>query len=141
MAEGLARLGGWLGREGPVARPRWCLRGGEGAAQRHRSAGAGDSPQHSLRVPFCFVVPAFPIQVIVFLLVFKSLKVAFNLCLHLLPVFLVEKFIIMYRLDFCVVPLWSLEEEEERWSLLALYSSVVVGLFLHCCYLLALSLA
>lgn len=39
-----------------------------------------------------------------------------------------------------MVPLSSLKEEE-RWSFLALYISVVVGLFVNCFYLFTFSLA
>lgn len=90
---GLAR--GWCG-QGLGEKPLLRGRGGEGAVQRHCSAGAGDSLQHSLRVPFCLIMPVFPIRVIFFLLVFKSFSTASNLCLRLLSVFLVGKFIFKY---------------------------------------------
>lgn len=99
---GLARV--WCGQgwgAGLGEKPLLHGRGGAcvevaDAAQHHCSAGASDSLQHSLRVPFCLVMPVFPTEVIFFLVVFKSFKMAFNLCLHLLPVFLEGKFIFKY---------------------------------------------
>lgn len=59
----------------------------------------------------CLIMPAFPIQLVCFLLVFKAFKMAFDLWLGLLRVFLVGKFILQYWLDFCVLPQWPLKEE------------------------------
>lgn len=81
-----AGLGSRLGREAAVAWPWWCLRGSEGA----------DSLWHSLHVPFCLITPAFPVQVIPFLLVFASFKMAFNLCLVSSTCLFGGKFIFKY---------------------------------------------
>lgn len=76
----------------------------------------------------CLIMPAFPIQLVCFLLVFKAFKMAFDLWLGLLHVFLVGKFILQYWLDFCVLPQWPLKKEV-RESFLAQDVSVAVALW------------